>query len=211
MSDSTKVVMCHQCPGKRAIFLAQFEGAGMTGLPLCLDCYFKYSQIMHDQLENLERQSNHAVQQMEFISGVHGVAPKYPPRPKPTYIQGAKLNNITVNGGIVGTINTGTVGTVDQSITFFNAQGDGKTGNALKVLSEAILASADLTRNQRDELMQLLSEIAKQASVPKDARDVSATTWVERAMTMTAAAADIADKCAQYWPVLAAVLGVPHG
>lgn len=185
---------------------------GPEKIPLCLDCYFKVAQILQQQNENNERTLNYAAQQMEFIAGLPGVTPQFPPRPKAVYVQGAKLNNISVSNSVVGTINTGSLGTVDQSISALVQIGEPEMAGAVKGLSEAILTSADLTRNQQNELVEILGAIAKQAATPKAARENSvATTLIERAVKLTSLAGDIAETCNKYWPILVTAFNAVTG
>jgi hypothetical protein len=90
---------------------------GEQGIPLCLGCYFKYSQIQQREMENHERMLNYLSDQIGFVVGMPAIGPRFPPRPQPVVVQGAKLNNINVSNSVVGTINTGSIGMVDQSIT----------------------------------------------------------------------------------------------
>ena len=74
---------------------------------------------------------------------------------------------------------------------------------AVKTLSEAILQSGDLTRNQKNGLIENLSVISKEAATPKDARqNTVALAHLEKAMKVTALANDITDICQKWWPVL---------
>ncbi len=177
--------------------------AGDQNVPLCLDCYFKFSQIQQQQLENHERMLNYLNDEMSATVGLPPMGPRFPARPKPVVIAGAKLNNISVNNSVVGTINTGSIGTVDQSITALIQTGEPALAEAIKALSEAILQSGDLTRNQKNELVESLSVIAKEAASPPEARrNTVALSLLEKAIKVTEVANDITDVCQKWWPVL---------
>lgn len=140
------------------------------------------------------------------------MGPRFPPRPKPVVVAGAKLNNIHVSNSIVGTINTGSIGTVDQSITALTQVGEPELAEAVKSLSEAILQSGDLTRNQKNELIESLSVISKEAAAPKEARQSTvALSLLEKAAKITSVANDITDICKKWWPVLAAAFSGATG
>lgn len=199
---------CHQC-NKPAMYKIQAEGGTFS---LCLDCYFKFSQIQQQELESNERMLNYLGDQIWASVGLPPMGPRFPPRPKPVVISGAKLNNIHVNNSIVGTINTGSIGTVDQSISALVQIGEPNLAEAIKTLSEAILQSGDLTRNQRNELIESLSVISKEVATPKETRqNTVAIALLEKAMKVTTLANDIADVCQKWWPVLVAVFDNTQG
>jgi hypothetical protein len=181
---------------------------GEQSIPLCLDCYFKLSQINQQEIEGHERMMNYLSDQIASSVGMPPMGPRFPPRPKPVIVAGAKLNNINVSNSVVGTINTGSIGTVDQSISALVQVGEPELAEALKALSEAVLQSGDLTRNQRNEVVEALSVIAKEAATPKETRqNTVAQSMLEKAMKVTALANDIGEICQKWWPVLVAAFG----
>ena len=185
---------------------------GDQNIPLCLDCYFKFSQIQQQQLENSERMMNYLSDEMAATVGLPPMGPRFPPRPQPVVVAGAKLHNIHVNNSVVGTINTGSIGTVDQSISALVQSGEPELAEAIKALSEAILQSGDLTQNQKNEVVESLSVISKEAATPKEARqNTVALSLLEKAMKVTALANDITDVCQKWWPVLVAVFAGADG
>lgn len=199
-------MQCHQCNT-----VAMYR-VGEQGIPLCLDCYYKFSQIQQQEIENHERMANYASDQIAASVGLPPMGPRFPPRPRPVVFEGTKLNNIHVSNSTVGTINTGSIGTVDQSITVLTHIGQPNLAQAVKSLSEAILQSGDLTPNQKNELIESLSVIAKEAATPPEARQSTvALSLLEKASKITAIANDISEVCHQWWPVLVAAFGVAAG
>lgn len=197
---------CYQC--NRA---AMYQ-VGEQNIPLCLDCYFKFSQIQQQQIENNERMINYASDEMASIVGLPPMGPRFPPRPQAVVVAGAKLLNIHVNNSVVGTINTGSIGTVDQSISALVQSGEPKLAEAIKELSEAILQSDDLTRNQKNELIESLSVISREAATPAGARqNTVALSLLEKATKVIALANDITDVYQKWWPVLVAAFSVAAG
>lgn len=182
---------------------------GEQNIPLCLDCYFKYSQIEQCALENNERMINFLRDQIAASVGMPPLGSRFPPRPQPVQIGDVKLNNISINNSVVGTVNTGSIGSIDQSISVLNQLGEPNLAAAIKALSEAILQSGDLTSNQRNELVEILSVLAKEAATPREARKSAvAETLLEKAAKITSLANDISDVCQKWWPVLLAAFGV---
>jgi hypothetical protein len=185
---------------------------GQQNTPLCLDCYFKFSQIQQRKVENSERMVNYLSDQIASTVGMPPMGPRFPPRPQPVVVAGTKLNNILVSNSVVGTINTGSIGTVDQSISALVQVGTPELAEALKSLSEAVLQSNDLTRNQRNEVIEALSVIAKEAVTPPEMRqNTVAQSMLENAIKITSLANDIGDVCQKWWPVLVAAFGAATG
>lgn len=188
---------CNQCD-KSAMYQV-----GEQKVLLCLECYSKFSQIQQQEIENNERNINYLMEEMWATVGLPPMGARYPTRPQPVVIAGAKLHNISVSNSVVGTINTGSIGTVDQSISALVQGGESELAKAIKALSEAILQSGDLTRNQKNELVESLSVISKEAVTPQGARqNTVALSLLEKAMKVTALANDITEVCQKWWLVL---------
>lgn len=197
---------CYQCQ------TPAMYTVGEQGIPLCLDCYFKFSQIEQRELENNERMVNYLSDEMASQVGLPPIGPRFPPRPRPVHVGGIKLNNISVNNSVVGTINTGSIGSVDQSISALIQVGKPQVAEAIKVLSESILRSGDLTQNQKKELVDIISVVAKEAATPADVRrDGVALTLLEKAGKITDLANDMTDVCQKWWPVILAVFSAAAG
>lgn len=188
---------CYQCNN-----LAMYS-VGQHNVPLCLDCFYKFSHVNQQQLENHERMLNYLEDEMSASVGLAPTGPRFPPRPKPLILAGTKLQNISVNNSVIGTINTGTIGSVDQSISVLQQTGEPEMAKAIKALSEAILQSGDLSPNQKNELVESLSVLAKEAATPKENRkNAVASLLLDRAIKVTDLANDIADACQKWWPIL---------
>lgn len=195
-------VNCHQCD-KPALFQIG------THRFLCLDCFFKFSHIQQQELENNERMINMLSEQMAVSVGAPQLGPRFSPRAQPIIVAGAKLQNINVNNSVVGTINTGSIGNIDHSISALVRTGEPTLAEAIRALLEAILQSGDLTLNQRNELVESLSVISREVATPTEVRQkTAALTLIEKAMKVTAVANDITDVCRKWWPILLAAFGV---
>jgi hypothetical protein len=185
---------------------------GDQSIPLCLDCYLKYSQVTQAEVENRERHLNYLEDEMAYMVGMQPTGPRFPPRPRPVVIAGARMQNINVSNSVVGTINTGSIGVVDQSISALVQTGEAELANAVKALSEAVLSSADLTSNRKNELIETLSVVAAEAAAPKERRRSSvARALLDNAIKVTGFANDIADVCQKWWPIVVAAFAVVGG
>src|SRR5262245_56259644 len=102
---------CYQCDTPAMYQVAE------QNIPLCLNCFSRFSQIHQQQIENSERMMNYLSDEMAASVGLLLTGPRFPPRPRPLVLEGTKLQNIHVNNSVVGTINTGSISNVDQSIS----------------------------------------------------------------------------------------------
>jgi len=80
------------------------------------------------------------------------------------------FHNINVQGGVIGAINTGTVKTIDVVIGSLNEKGDPALGIALKGLTEAVLKSTELQAQGKQEILEQLSFLSTQTTLPKNTR-----------------------------------------
>jgi hypothetical protein len=95
---------------------------------------------------------------------------------------------------------------LDQSISALVQLNEPELAQAFKGLSEAILQSSDLSKNQRNELIESLNVISREATTPPETRqNTVALSLLERAEKITSMASDISDLCQRYWPVIATV------
>ena len=159
----------------------------------------------HPHIEDNERWLNYLHDEMAATVGVLPIGARFPPRPRPLILSGVKMNNINVSNSVVGTINTGTIGVIDQSISALAHTGATDLAQAVKELSEAILRSGDLTSNQKNEVVEGLSVVAEEAAAPQERRrNAVARAIIQNAEKITSLANDITDVCQKWWPVLMA-------
>jgi hypothetical protein len=139
-------------------------------LPLCLDCSIRYQNMINQQLENIERQINFAMDTMDDVIGIYGVTPRFPERRPLIHTGGVTLNNINVSNSEIGVLNTGTIENVDSTVTVLKTEGNNQLASAVTALSEAIIKSDELSNEQKNETLELLSSLSSEAIAPKKAR-----------------------------------------
>ena len=183
------------------------------GLPVCLDCYTQLSALIDREIETVQSEMNYFSDQISAAAGLPLSAPRYAPRPRPVSIVGASVNNkIEVTNSVVGTINTGSIGQVNQSIDAIQRSGSDDVASALSALTTAILQSQLLPAAQKNEAVELLGEIAKQAALPEAERHNSvALVLLERVSTIVGLAADVTELASKWLPVLIASFTVVTG
>ena len=181
-------------------------------IPLCLNCYSQYSQNNQAEMEANERMINYLSDQMSFSVGLPPMGPRFPEPPQPIQISGVKLNNIHVSNSVIGTINTGTIGTVDQTISALIQLGEPTLAEGIKSLTEAVIGSSDLSENQKNELVEILGAVASEAATPKEERkNLVVKTLLDRGEQILALANDITDVGQKWWPVLLGAFQVAQG
>ncbi|NTG38804.1 hypothetical protein G6K91_31570 [Agrobacterium rhizogenes] len=128
---------------------------------LCVDCFYKLQVAQTLQLRNAAIGMNYAAREMDFVSGLPGFTPlmQVPELPKAPMT----LNNIKVDNSVVGSINTGEVGTIDVSITVLEQAGNKELSEALKRLTEAVVNSA-LGKDDKDTLIDQVAYLSEQAA-----------------------------------------------
>jgi hypothetical protein len=159
---------CSQCD-RQAIW-------SINGANVCVWCYARFEEVQQQKLRHLMAVSNQAADEMGSLMlslGVRTQVPQYqipPPAPIVRYEGPMTFHNINVQGGVIGAINTGNVKTIDVVIGSLNQKGDPNLGIALKELTEAVLKSTELQDRGKQEILEQLSFLSTQTTVPKDAR-----------------------------------------
>ncbi|HTV29450.1 MAG TPA: hypothetical protein VMF32_16870 [Xanthobacteraceae bacterium] len=152
-TDIPRKVGCGQC-GKPAIYQ-------QSGVPLCVDCYYRFTVAQTLQFRMNAAMANHAMDQMDAISGIplSGGRIALPPIPQPPFT----LNNIKLDNSVVGAINTGTVKTIDVNLTHLHNAGNDRARDALAKLTEAIASSDALDPKQKNEMAEQVAFLSEQA------------------------------------------------
>ena len=79
-------------------------------------------------------------------------------------------NNIHINKSVVGNVNTAQVGRIDVALDNIQIGADDEVKEALKAMTEAVANSLDLHDEARNELIEHLTFLAEQASMPPKTR-----------------------------------------
>ena len=144
------------------------------------------------------------------LAGLAGVPSsafaKYPPRHKPINILGNNLNNINISNSVVGTVNTGFIDSINQSISTLNQLGEESISESIKKLTDSVISSKELNKSQINELVEILSTVSIEAATPSNNRkNTIAKTLLSRGSEIITLANDIADVYQKYWPILNSV------
>jgi hypothetical protein len=151
-SQTPRTVGCGQC-GKPAI-------DQQSGVPLCVDCYYRYTVAQTLQFRMHAAMANHSMDQMDEISGLpSGGRIALPPIPQSPFT----LNNIKLDNSVVGAINTGTVKTIDVNLTQLHNAGNDRASDALAKLTEMIMSSDTLDPKHKNEMAEQVAFLSEQA------------------------------------------------
>lgn len=155
MTDAAHL-SCNQC-GKVAVS----QG-------LCVDCLYKVALAQTLMMRNAVIMANHAAAELDMI------APYGPPTPQmqlPELPKGpAIMHNIHVSDSVVGSINTGTIQTVDVNIEYLKTGGNKELAEALQRLTESIANESALASDDKNILLDQVAYLSEQASGPANVR-----------------------------------------
>ncbi|WP_139800624.1 hypothetical protein [Geothermobacter hydrogeniphilus] len=122
------------------------------------------------QREMLQREINYLLADMSAMVGLPDMSPKYPESRTIIHTGGTTLNNIHVTNSEIGVLNTGTIQSMDGTVTILKSDGNPEIATAVTSLSEAIIKSAEISTNQKNQILELITSIAEEVVAPKEKR-----------------------------------------
>ena len=141
--------------------------ASANDVPVCIDCYYKFEVACTLGFRLAAIGMNHASVEMDFMTGLHNFSPKIqvPEIPKGPMI----LNNIKIDNSVVGSVNTGTVHSIDVAVTYLDNGGNKQVSHALAQLTELIVNSSEMAAPEKNNMLDQVSYLSEQAaSAAKD-------------------------------------------
>jgi hypothetical protein len=180
---------CRQCnnPAMYAI--------GQEQVPsLCMEHAVLHQNMVNQQLAELRRQQEQALDDMEMATGVPVRALMGQRRPQPVVVQRATFNSINIRDSNVGVVNTGQLTQVDTAITTIARQGNAQLAAALKSLTEVVLANSALSSPAKKEAVEILSTLSGEATLPANQRKSSiGRTLISRLKEVLGVGADVVE------------------
>ncbi len=139
------------------------------GVLLCLDHAKIAQEIQSQQNEIYERTINMLEAQMWDTVGLPRQAPPFPERKPPVYIRDERTQNMIKieNSGIIGAVNTGTIQSLNVSLTNIN-QSNKELASAIKSFTEAVIKEPGLTDEQKKEIIEQISVLGQEIEQPKE-------------------------------------------
>jgi hypothetical protein len=147
---------CCQC-GRPAI-------VEVNGNPLCVNCDYKLLQSAQIRDRMLKEQHNYLADQIEAVTGMYGVTPKFDLSEPPPVIHHGPMNfhNIKVDRSVVGVINTAEVQKIDVALSHISTGGNTELHKALAEFTETVLRERALTDGMRNDILEQLAAITAQ-------------------------------------------------
>lgn len=156
---------CSQCGGPPLIKLSK------DGPILCLNCYEKVDYLKQINLSRLIDLYNFLQYQSDlaigFLFGVRPPIPNFIPEKRGPLMN---YNNIKVDNSTIGSINTGVIGSLDNSISQIKSSGLTQESKILSDLTQSVIESQELSRQSRDEILEYLNVIASEILKPPSNR-----------------------------------------
>lgn len=143
---------------------------------LCLDCLERLSNIHHRENERRHREMIYRMQMANFADkdlnetlGFYGQKPPFDLSVfKPS--RNIKLSNVNVSNSVVGNISTEEVGNINVSLEKIHSDGNIDTAQKIRDLTKAILESNEITVDLKNEVLEQISLLAEQVSLPPQNR-----------------------------------------
>jgi hypothetical protein len=140
-------------------------------LYLCIDCNLKFEHAEALEFQRTAQQINLVADAFEAASGLPGLVPRMRvPTVQAVPIGNMNVNNINVDNSVIGVLNTGSIKTVDNSVTVLRQSGDEEMALAISKLTQSVIDSAHADNESKRQIVDLLSVIADEARKPQQER-----------------------------------------
>lgn len=141
-----------------------YELPGGQKINLCIEHWQQFEEHNARQIDFYRQQMEQLEDEMDDIVGL-------PRKVRPPRIPPARVNvhQVTIHGDNLGVVNTGTVGSIANSLTIIRAHNE-RLAEQLKNLTEAVLASNALDAVQKQEAADLLKEVVEDVAKPPEQR-----------------------------------------
>ncbi len=78
------------------------------------------------------------------------------------------MDNIKLDSSTIGVLNTRNIQSVDVAVTTLRQSGNDQLADAIKILTDSVIASKDLQNKIKDELIEILSFISSEMTAPPE-------------------------------------------
>jgi hypothetical protein len=156
---------CFQC-GKPAFYIVE-GSSGNYGL--CIECNLQREQASALEHQRTMELLNTSLSLFSLQSGIP--MPQLPIRSAPIIpITNMATNNIHVDNSAIGVLNLGYINTVERTVTTLKRTGQTSIANALTQLTQGTLDNSGLSAQQKNDVIEILSEIAQESEKPIERR-----------------------------------------
>jgi hypothetical protein len=194
------VPKCSQC-GRVAV-------AQVGDAPLCVDCLYKLRLAGYFQQQQYAQKMNFVLEQAEMMTGIYGGPRVAMPQPPPILRTGPMtFNNIRIDRSVVGAINTAQVQKIDVALSNIKIAGGDKLASQLRDFTEAVIASTELSKELKDDVLGHVSFLAEQVQAQQKAPTATLKTVLGAVATSISVANGLVTLWAKVHPFLAQTLG----
>ncbi len=119
-------------------------------------------------------------------------------------------SSIGIGSTVAANINLGSqVGTINAAANMISQQGENDVATAIRELSEAVVRSSAIKNHQKQEALQVIADIAKQAEAKPEARSSGTVkAMIAGFPAIIGLAADVTTLWDRYAPVIRAFFGI---
>lgn len=170
------IVRCHERVGYTIVMSLRCSQCSrpavvsMSGQNLCVEHAAMMANIVQRQQAQSAAMINYLTEQIEYTMGVPFSGPRIAiPQPPPTVVHRGHLtsNQIRIDRSVIGAVNTAEVAKIEVSMNNIQNQDSAEFTAAIKVLTEAFASNAELQRGKKEELLEILSYLSNQATLPE--------------------------------------------
>jgi len=155
------MTQCSQC-GRPAMY-------DVAGHHLCLHCYAAFDRMNQQKIEQGMRMVNYLNAEMDAMFGL-SESPRYELPEQVIQQRVVNMQNVKVDRSVVGVINTGRVQEIVANVNRINTEGNKDLSEAFTAFTEAVLQEISISNAQKQELIDQISVISTQATLPKEER-----------------------------------------
>ncbi|CAN5679660.1 hypothetical protein BH23PAT2_BH23PAT2_10120 [soil metagenome] len=142
----------------------------MNGQNLCVEHAAMMANVVQRQQEQSAAMINFLHEQIEYTMGVPSSGPRIAiPQPPPTVVHRGNVttNQFRIDRSVIGAVNTAEVAKIEVSMNNIQNQDSTDFTVAIKELTEAFAANAELQDSKKEELLEILSYLSSQATLPE--------------------------------------------
>lgn len=142
----------------------------MSGQNLCVEHAAMLSGMVERQRAQNAAMINYLTEQIEYTMGAPSSGPRIAiPQPPPTVVHSGDITNnqFRIDRSVIGSLNTAEVAKIEVSMNNIQNNDSSDFTTAIKELTEAFAANTALQNSKKEELVEILSYLSNQATLPE--------------------------------------------
>jgi hypothetical protein len=178
-------------------------------VPLCVDCLYKLQVAGYLRQQEFAQRMNFLFDHAEMVTGITGGPRVAMPQPPPMFRTGPMtFNNIRIDRSVVGAINTAQVQRIDVALSNIKIAGGDELASQLRDFTEAVIGSAELSKELKDDVLGHVSFLAEQVQSQRKAPAATLKTVLGAVATSISVANSLVALWAKVQPFLSQAMGV---